>query len=78
MDNMDNQEGKILSVDSRPLRDMGNSVGVTFDKDALRKLGVVDGEGNAVDGVDARQIINQNGQIEVTIDIPTENDRASD
>ena len=75
---MDNQEGKILSVDSRPLRDMGNSVGVTFDKDALRKLGVVDGEGNAVDGVDARQIINQNGQIEVTIDIPTENDRASD
>lgn len=75
---MDNQGDKILSVDSRPLRDMGNSVGVTFDKQALRKLGVVDEEGNAVDGVDARQVINQDGSIQLTIDRPHENDRASD
>lgn len=75
---MDNQGDKILSVDSRPLRDMGNSVGVTFDKKALRELGVVDEDGNAVDDVDARQVINQDGRIELTIDRPPENDRASD
>lgn len=75
---MDNQPDKILSVDSRPLRDMGNSVGNTFDKDALRKLGAVDDEGEAIDGVDARQVIYEDGRIEITLDTPAENDRASD
>jgi hypothetical protein len=75
---MDNQGDKILSVDSRPLRDMGNSVGNTFDKSALRELGVVDDEGNAIDGVDARQVIYEDGRIELTLNTPTENDRASD
>jgi Holliday junction resolvase RusA-like endonuclease len=75
---MDSQPDKILSVDCRSIRDLGNSVGQTFDLDALRELGVVDDDGNVIDGVDARQVIYEDGRIEVTLDPPTENDRASD
>lgn len=47
---------------------MGNSVGQTFDKEALRELGVIDEDGHAVEDVDTRQIIYEDGRIEISID----------
>ena len=75
---MDNHQGKILSVDCRPLRNMGNSVGNTFDLEALRALGVVDEDGNAVDGVETRQVIYDDGTIEITLETDTDQKRPAD
>lgn len=58
-----------LSVDCRPVRELGNSVGQTFDKDAMRDLGVLNDEGELVDGVEAKQTIYEDGRVEIRIDI---------
>jgi hypothetical protein len=67
---MVNESDKILSVDCRSLRDMGNSVGQTLDKEALRELGVVDEDGHALEDIQARQIIYASGRVEIQIDNP--------
>jgi len=57
---------------------MGNSVGQTFDKEALRELGVIDEDGHAVEDVDARQVIYEDGRIEISIDTENGQKRPAD
>ena len=57
---------------------MGNSVGQTFDKEALRALGVVDDDGHAIEDVDARQVIYEDGTIEISLDTKTARSRPDD
>lgn len=54
-----------LSVDVREIRDLGSSVGVSFDIDALRELGYVDDDGEIEENVPVRQRIDQDGRIEL-------------
>lgn len=61
------ERGKILSVDSRPVRDIGGAIGQSFDIDGLKKLGVVDENGELKEDIDARQIITSDGRIEIEI-----------
>jgi hypothetical protein len=59
----------MLSVDSRPVRELGNSVGQTFDMSAMKKLGVVDDDGNLDGEVEALQTVYSDGRIEIELDI---------
>lgn len=65
-------ETTILSVDSRPVRDIGGAIGQSIDKAALEELGLLDENGELPESVDARQTITDDGT--VTIDIPTAGD----
>lgn len=58
----------LLSVDCRPIRDVGNAVGISFDVDALRELGVVDQDGDVRD-VEGRVIITSDAQITIDLDV---------
>jgi len=58
----------ILSVDCRPLRDVGNAIGMSFDLDALRELGVVDENGEPQD-VEGRVVVTDDGQITIDLDV---------
>lgn len=71
---MGKDHNEILSVDCRPLTDVGNSIGQTLDKKALRELGVVDADGDVLEDISARQIIYTNGHIDIEIDVPDDLD----
>lgn len=62
-------EGKIISVDSRPIRAVGDSIGCTFDKRALRELGLVGDDGELAVEVSARQVIYDSGEVELELDL---------
>ncbi len=64
--------GKVISVDSRPVRDIGNAIGCSLDKQALRELGLVDDNGELVDDVRTRQTITDDGKVQ--FDLPVKND----
>lgn len=62
-------EREAISIESRPLSDVSGSIIQRLDKPALRRLGVVDDDGDLVDDdLDARQTIYRDGR--VVIDIP--------
>lgn len=64
------QSNRLVSVDSRPLRDVGNGTfGVSIDKDALRELGLVDDDGEISDDVSARQEIRENGEVRIELPV---------
>jgi hypothetical protein len=65
---MSTEGGKLLSVDSRPVRDLGNAYGFSLDKRALEELGVIDENGQVRDGITARIKISEDGT--VTADLP--------
>lgn len=58
----------IISVDCRPVRDVGNAVGISLDKEALRELGIVT-EDDKVNSVDGRVVITDGGQITIDVDL---------
>lgn len=62
----ENDNPKIISADTRPIRDLGGSYGISFDKDALEELGVIDenGEPNG----SARELVWDNGRAEIEIE----------
>lgn len=61
--------GKILSVDSRKIRPVGGAIGTSFDLDALRELGVVDGNGQLIEEISGRQKITDDGRIVIELDV---------
>lgn len=61
--------GKLLSVDSRPLRDIGNAFGFSIDKQALRDLGALDENGNLAADVDGRQVVTDDGTVRFELDL---------
>jgi hypothetical protein len=65
---MSTEGGKLLSVDSRPIRNLGNAYGFSLDKRALEELGVIDENGQVRDGITARIKIADDGT--VTADLP--------
>jgi hypothetical protein len=66
---MRDNSGELVSLDSRPVRDVGNCIGQSFDMKALRELGIVDDDGELVDDeLTARQKIHSDGRI--VIDLP--------
>lgn len=74
---MSQQASKILSVDCRPIRPVGGAIGMSFDLDALRDLGVVDDEGELVDDIDGRQKITDDGRIVIDLNVPADDELVS-
>lgn len=69
--------GKILSVDSRKLRNIGNAYGFSIDKNALEDLGAVDDAGEIAGDLYGRQIVRDDGTVEFRLDLEN-GDSASD
>ena len=65
-------DNKILSIGCRPVRDIGGAIGSSFDKDALDQLGALDADGEIIDGVSARQVVRDDGTIELDLSLPSE------
>ena len=63
------EKGKPLYVGDMKIRDLGNSVGVTLGRRALEDLGVVDEDGELTGDYYARQVIREDGSIEVSLNI---------
>lgn len=62
------RESELLSVDSRPIRNIGNAIGQSLDLDALRELGLVDENGELKDEeITARQKISSDGTVEIIL-----------
>jgi len=60
------KQRKIISVDSRPLRDLGNgTVGVSFDKEAARELGLINDDDEIVTESNCREIVYSDGSISI-------------
>jgi hypothetical protein len=66
----------VLSVDCRPIRDIGNSIGISLKKTALEELGVVDENGDVVDESECRVVITDDGKITITLPDHLVDDRA--
>lgn len=66
---MERSDEETLSLDSRPVRKLGNSVGQTFDKSAMRKLGIVDDDGEMLEKVEATQIVYSDGRVVIDIEV---------
>lgn len=60
---MSADRGSLISVDRRPLRDIGNAYGFSLDKRALEELGALDEDGQVKDGIDARIKITRDGTV---------------
>jgi len=67
--NMVESNPELISVDSRPIRDIGNAIGQSLDRGALRELGLVDDDGDLVDDLEARQKIRSDGVVEIQLPI---------
>ena len=63
-------EDKILSIGWRPVRDIGGAIGSSFDKEALNKLGALDEDGEVIEGVEARQVVKEDGTIKLDLSLP--------
>lgn len=70
--------GKILSIDSRKLRNLGNAFGFSIDKGALEDLGAVDENGDLAGEFDARQIVHDDGTVEFKLDLEADDRDAVD
>lgn len=66
---MSADRGKLLSVDCRPLRDLGNAYGFSLDKRALEELGLLDENGEVRQGVNTRIKIAEDGTVEANLPI---------
>lgn len=60
---------EILSVDTRKLRQLGRSVGMSLDIDALRDLGLVDDDELVSDQITGKQTITADGTVEIELDL---------
>lgn len=67
---MSADRGKLLSVDCRPLRDLGNAYGFSLEKRALEELGLLDEDGQVRTDADTRIKIAEDGT--VTANLPIE------
>lgn len=61
--------GKVVSAGFRPIRDIGDSYGCSFDIDGLRELGIVDDDGELVKEVNGHQVLHDDGQIVIDLDL---------
>lgn len=61
-------QGRIISVDSRKVRDLGGAFGFSVDKKALEELGVVQDDELAGD-FSGRQIVRDDGTVEFQINV---------
>jgi len=66
---MSDTNPELISVHSRPIRDIGNAIGQSLDIDALRELGLVDDDGELVEEITARQKIRSDGVVEIQLPI---------
>lgn len=69
---MQDSRGKILSVDSRPIRPVGGAIGTSFDLGALRELGIADDDGQLIEEISGRQKITDDGKIVIDLDVDTD------
>lgn len=67
---MDRTKPEVISVECRPIRDIGNAIGQSLDLEALRELELVDDDGELVDEeVTARQKIRDDGVVEIALPV---------
>lgn len=67
-----NDGKKIVSVDNRPLREIGNAYGFSVDKNSLRELGLLDENDEIPEDIEerqARQIITDDGEIRMELPV---------
>lgn len=64
----DQGDAKMLSLDNRPLRDLGGSYGFTLDKEALKKADFIDEDGELKDDFSTRIIQYDDGTVRAKID----------
>jgi hypothetical protein len=64
----DKTNGKLVSFDSRPMRDLGGSFGVTFDKDGLKEAGFLTEDGDLERPIKVQIAQYDDGSVDVEID----------
>lgn len=57
----------VLSVDCRPIRDIGNSKGISLDPSALEEIGLLDENGELVEDTECRVVITDDGTITISV-----------
>lgn len=62
-------EHEVLTVDHRSVRNLDGSIGISIDRGALERLGVVDADGNVDAGHHAKVTILDNGLALVDLQI---------
>lgn len=63
------QEGdKIVGIDARPLRDLGNCIGFSLDRDDLERAGVLDDKGDVPDETSVSYRMYADGTLDAEID----------
>lgn len=60
-------EKNLISVEYRKIRSLGSTYGMSFDRTALEKLGVLDENGELLEDVRARQEITEDGEIRIDL-----------
>jgi hypothetical protein len=69
VDNAERKRGdELVGIGARPLRDLGNCIGFSLDRDDLERAGIIDENGDVPEQTSVSYRIYEDGSLEAKID----------